>query len=164
MIALRGGWVVILTLLVALTLSATQLPFHTPGWVVLLRPEWVLLAVFYWGVEHPDRVPMVFVWLLGVVLDVLQGDPLGVNGLCLAVVVFVACSLYERLRMYSRMQQAITVFLLALGLECVKSLASALVQDTPISITLIVPAVITMLVWLPVAELIKRLTQRVAWG
>ena len=164
MIPFRGGWVVILTLLIAVTLCATQLPFHTPRWFVLLRPEWVLLAVFYWGVERPDRVPMVFVWLLGLVLDVLQGSPLGVNGLCLAAIVFIAWSFYERLRMYSRLQQAIVIFFLALGLECVKNIAAALVQDTPISVTLVVPAVVTMLVWPPVAELIRRCTQRVAWG
>lgn len=164
MIRFRGGWVVILTLLVAITLSAMQLPFPTPHWFVLLRPEWVLLAVFYWGVERPDRVPMVFVWLLGLVLDVLQGSPLGVNGLCLAAIVFIAWSFYERLRMHSRLQQAIVVFLLALGLECVKNIAAVLVQDAPISVTLVVPAVVTMLVWPLVAELIRRCTQRVAWG
>lgn len=164
MIPFRGGWVVILTLLIAITLSAMQLPFSTPRWFVLLRPEWVLLAVFYWGVERPDRVPMVFVWLLGLVLDVLQGSPLGVNGLCLAATVFIAWSFYERLRMYSRLQQAIVIFFLTLGLECVKNIAAALVQDAPISVTLVVPAVVTMLVWPLVAELIRRGTQRVAWG
>ena len=163
MIPFRGGWVVILTLLLAVTLSAMQFPFHTPRWFVLLRPEWVLLAVFYWGVERPDRVPMIFVWLLGLVLDVLQGGLLGVNGLCLAVVVFVAWSFYERLRMYSRLQQAIVVFFLALGLECVKSIAAALLQEAPISVTLIVPAAITMLMWPLVAELIQRCTHRIAW-
>lgn len=164
MIPFRGGWVVILTLLIAITLSAMQLPFATPRWFVLLRPEWVLLAVFYWAVERPDRVPMVFVWLMGLVLDVLQGSPLGVNGLCLAAIVFIAWSFYERLRMYSRLQQAIMVFFLALGLECVKNIAAVLVQDASISVTLVVPAVVTMLVWPLVAELIRRCTQRVAWG
>lgn len=164
MIPFRGGWVVILTLLIAITLSAMELPFHTPRWFVLLRPEWVLLAVFYWAVERPDRVPMVFVWLLGLILDVLQGSPLGVNGLCLAAIVFIAWSFYERLRMYSRLQQAIVVFFLALGLECVKTIAAVLVQDARISVTLVVPAVVTMFVWPLVAELIRRCTQRISWG
>ena len=164
MIPFRGGWAVILTLLLAVTLAAVQLPFHTPRWFALLRPEWVLLAVFYWGVERPDRVPMIFVWLLGLVLDVLQSGPLGVNGLCLAAVVFVAWSFYERLRMFSRPQQAIVLLFLAVGLECVKSVAAALVQETPISVTLVVPAVITMLMWPLVAELIQRCTRRLTWG
>ena len=163
MIPFRGGWVVILTLLLAVTLAVMQFPFHTPRWFAVLRPDWVLLAVFYWGVERPDRVPMIFVWLLGLVLDVLQGGPLGVNGLCLAVIVFIAWSFYERLRMYSRLQQAIVVFFLALGLECVKSIAAALLQETPISVTLIVPAVMTMLMWPLVRELIQRSTQRIVW-
>ena len=160
----RGGWAVILTLLLCLPLSVMHLPFQTPWWLVLLRPEWVLLAVFYWGVERPDRVPMFLVWLVGLVLDVMQGAPLGVNGLCLAAVVFVAWLFYERLRMYSRLQQAVVVFFLALGLECIKGIAGLLVQDTPMSVWLIVPAVITMLVWPLVAELIRGCTRRVAWG
>lgn len=160
----RGGWVVFLTLSLALPLSVTDFPFDTPAWVALLRPEWVLLAVFYWGVERPDRVPMIFVWFVGLVLDVLQGGPLGVNGLCLAAVVFVAWSYYERLRMYSRLQQAVVVFLLALGLGCAKGGAAALAQDTPMSVTLVVPAVMTMVWWPLVAELFQRCTRRVAWG
>ena len=160
----RGGWVVLLTLLVSLPLSVMHIPFQTPRWFVLLRPEWILLAVFYWGVERPDRVPMLLVWFIGLVLDVLQGTPLGVNGLCLAAVVFVASLFHERLRMYSRLQQAVVVFFLALGLECSKGVAGLLVQETPMSVTLIVPAVITMLVWPLVAESIRRCTRRVGWG
>ena len=163
MIPFRGGWAVVLTLLVALTLSVTQLPFQTPWWFALLRPEWVLLAVFYWGIERPDRVPMIFVWLLGLVLDVLQGSSLGINGLCLAAVVFVAWSFYERIRMFSRLQQAMVLFFLALGLECVKNIAAALVQGTQISVTLVVPAVVAMVMWPLVAELIQRCTRRLAW-
>ena len=164
MIPFRGGWAVILTLLVGLTLSVMHLPFHTPWWFALMRPEWVLVAVFYWGIERPERVPMIFVWLLGLVLDVLQGIPLGINGLCLAAVVFVAWSFYERIRMYSRLQQAIVLFFLALGLECVKSVAAALVQGTPMSVTLVVPAIVTTLIWPLVAEFIQRCTRRLAWG
>ena len=164
MIPFRGGWAVVLTLLLALTFSVTYFPFHTPWWFTLLRPEWVLIAVFYWSIERPDRVPMIFVWLLGLVLDVLQGSPLGINGLCLAAVVFVALSYYERIRMYSRLQQAVVLLFLALGLGCVKSIAATLVQGTQISVTLVVPAIVTMLVWPLVAELIQRCTQRVAWG
>ena len=159
----RGGWVVILTLLIAITLSAMQLPFPVPHWFVLLRPEWVLLTVFYWAVERPDRVPMVFVWLLGLVLDVLHGSPLGVNGLGLATIVCIAWSFRERLRMYSRLQQAIVVFFLALTLQCLEHVVAAWVQDASISITLVVPAVVTMLVWPFVAELIQRCTRRIAW-
>lgn len=163
MIPFRGGWAVVLTLLLALTLSVTHFPFHTPWWFTLLRPEWVLLAVFYWGIERPDRVPMIFVWILGLVLDVLQGSPFGINGLCLAAVAFVAWSFYERIRMYSRLQQAIVLFFLALGLGCVKSVAATLVQGSPMSVTLVVPAIITMLMWPLVAELIQRCTRRLAW-
>ncbi len=163
MIPFRGGWAVVLTLLLALTLSATQLPFQAPWWFALLRPEWVLLAVFYWGIERPDRVPMIFVWLLGLVLDVLQGSPLGINGLCLAAVVFVAWSFYERIRMFSRLQQAIVLFFLALGLECVKSITAVLVQGTQVSVTLVVPAIVAMVMWPLVAELIQRCTRRLAW-
>ena len=145
-----------MTLLLALPLSVTHFPFDTPWWFALLRPEWVLLFVFFWGIERPDRVPMVFVWFLGLLLDVLQGSPLGINGLCLAAVAFVAWSFYERIRMYSRLQQMVLVFFLALGLETAKGVAGAMAQDVPMSVTLVVPAVVTMLMWPPVAALLQR--------
>ena len=62
---LQGGWVILLTLIVAMVFSVTHLPAWVPNWLGWLRPEWVVLVLFYWVIERPDRVGMILVWVLG---------------------------------------------------------------------------------------------------
>jgi rod shape-determining protein MreD len=154
---MQGGWVILMTLVFAMVLSVVHLPMWMPDWLGWLRPEWIVLVLFFWVIEHPDRIGMVLAWVLGLFLDVLLSEPLGINGLCLAVITFVAWSFYERLQMYSVIQQAGVVFLLALALELTKVV---LLQDTVLTVKLILPAATTSMVWPLVAVMLRRLSHQ----
>lgn len=158
----QGGWVILLTLIIAMVLSVAHLPRWMPDWIGWLRPEWVVLALFFWVIENPDRVGLILVWVLGLFLDVLYSEPLGINGACLATITFVAWSFYERLRMYSVVQQSAVLFLLVAGLELTKAIVNNLAQDTPISAALILPAITTTLLWPFVAEALRRVSRQFA--
>ena len=113
----RGGWVILLTLAVAMLLAVFHLPEGAPAWLGWLRPSWIVLVVFYWVMALPHRFGMISAWITGLLVDVLYADPLGVNGFCLAALTYVTWSFYERFRMYSVAQQGVVVFLLVLGSE-----------------------------------------------
>ena len=149
---MEGGWVILITFVFAMVLSVVHLPMWMPEWLGWLRPEWIVLVLFFWVVEHPDRFGMILAWVLGLFLDVLLSEPLGVNGLCLTVITFVTWTFYERLRMYSVIQQAGVVFFLAIGLEFTKGV---LVQDAALTYKLILPAVTTSMVWPPLAMVLR---------
>ena len=139
----QGGWLILLTLLVALLLAIVHLPETWPQWLGWLRPAWVAMVVFFWVMELPHRMGLVTAWLTGLLLDVLYADPLGLNGVILASITFVGWRFYERLRMYSILQQGGVIFLLILAGEVLR----LLVQDRGWSWGVLFPALISFVVW-----------------
>lgn len=123
----RGGWLIFATLLVAMLASVVHLPAAVPDWLGYLRPDWIIAVLFYWSFAASERTGLVEAWLLGFVVDVLVGDPLGLNGACMAGAVFSGHILHERIRLYSTLQRAsialVVLLVAALVREVVRVLA-----------------------------------------
>ena len=138
-----GGGIILISFIIAIILSALPLPESLQSW----RPEWVLLVLFYWLVALPDRIGIGVAWCLGIVLDVLEGSLLGLNALALTVVAYFSLLFYQRLRMFSWLQQALSVFaLVALNqLLChwIKGILGSSVQ----TLMFLVPAFVSALLW-----------------
>ncbi len=158
----RGGWVILLSLAVAMLLVVVRLPEGAPAWLGWLRPSWVVLVVFYWVMALPHRFGMISAWITGLLLDALYADPMGVNGVCLAALTYVTWSFYERFRMYSIAQQSVVVLLLVLGTELVRMLAQWLARDGAMSWWIIVPVITSTLAWPVVAFVLARVRLRLA--
>jgi len=88
---------------------------------------------------------------------VLQAEPLGLNGVILAAITYVAWRFYERLRMYSVFQQCGVVFLLGLGAEAMRMLVLSAADGRAWSWGMAGPPCITLLLWPFVALLLGRL-------
>jgi rod shape-determining protein MreD len=73
------------SLLLAFILAVIALP----DWMDQWRPAWVLLVVFVWFLVVPNNVGVVVAFFIGLALDLLLGDPLGVNALCLCLVIMI---------------------------------------------------------------------------
>ncbi len=80
------------------------------------RPEWVSLVLLYWAVALPNRIGLAAAWAIGLILDVLSGAVLGRSALAMLLLAFLAKRLYQRLRMFPALQQALIVFLV-IGLQ-----------------------------------------------
>ena len=104
----QGFGVILLTFVAAYVLAVLPLP----QWLLWGRPEWVALTLIYWTIALPHRVGIVTSLALGVGLDVLEGAVLGQNAFALVVVALLSLTLYQRLRVYSVLQQAGVVFVL----------------------------------------------------
>ncbi len=158
---LQGGWLILATVFGAMILAIVHLPETWPQWLGWLRPAWVALVVFYWVMALPHRLGLISAWLLGLLVDVLHADPLGLNGLLLASITYVAWRFYERLRMYSIVQQCGVVFLLVLGAESVRLLVQDITWSRGFSWVVVVPALTSMLVWPFLYLLLDRLRLQV---
>ncbi len=156
----RGGWVILLTIVLGMILSVFRLPDFIGSWAGWLRPQWVVLVLFFWVVEFPDRVGMILAWCLGFLLDALNAEPLGINGLCLATITFVAWSFHERLRMYSIVQQAVVLFVLVLGVQLLRASVQNFTLDTPISFALVLGAVTSSILYPFVAGALRGMSRR----
>jgi len=71
-------------LLALFMLNVTALPL--PSAMGGLKPQLVLMFVYYWAIYRPTLVPPVLCFALGLLMDILAGLPLGMNALILLVV------------------------------------------------------------------------------
>ena len=153
----QGGWLILLSVLVALLLAIVHLPETWPQWLGWLRPAWVVMVLFFWVMEMPHRVGLVSAWLTGILLDVLYADPLGLNGVILASVTYLGWRFYERFRMYSIVQQGGVVFFLVLAGEIIRLVVQDLVFDRGFSWGVLSPPLVSFLIWPFLYLLLSRL-------
>lgn len=104
----RAGWVIVASFAAALGLSIVPLP----AWAGPFRPEWAALVLIYWCLALPHRVAVGAGWLVGLLLDVLEGGMLGQHALGLTLVAYLAVRLHQRIRVFPLWQQALTVLML----------------------------------------------------
>ena len=73
----RNGWVLPVSLLLALLLGVVPLP----DWLQPLRPYWLALVLAYWLLEVPERVGLGVAFGLGLLADLAFGGLLGEQAL-----------------------------------------------------------------------------------
>lgn len=145
----------IISFFVAFLLSVVTLP----DGLMLWRPEWVALMLFYWVLQAPGRVGLGLAWSVGLLLDVLEGTLLGLNALSLSVVAYLILTMHQRIKMFPILQQSFTVFLiiginLMLG-HWIKSVTGY----RPADLSFLYPAVTSALIW-PILYLIMNRLDR----
>jgi len=141
---LRSGGVVIAgSFLVALLLTAMPLP----AWAVPWRPAWVAMVLAYWCMALPHRVGIGVGWMLGILVDVLQGALLGQNAVGFAIIAYVVVSWHQRLRMFPLVQQALLIGLLVAISLMFSSWVRGIMGVPPRSWTYWLPAVTSMVLW-----------------
>ena len=69
---------------IVLVLIST-IPFHIPGFGPV-APNFILMAVFFWGVHRVKLFTNVIVFFVGLLLDILVGTPPGLNAIVLILV------------------------------------------------------------------------------
>jgi len=100
------GWPRILALTIA-ALLATVLPL--PGWLELLRPDFVALTVLWFTLLSPRLTGLGYAWGAGLALDVFRGALLGQHALALTVIAYIAAKLRLQVRAFPPLQQTAVV-------------------------------------------------------
>ncbi|EPN60191.1 rod shape-determining protein MreD, partial [Pseudomonas syringae pv. actinidiae ICMP 19096] len=139
----RNGWVVWLTFAIGLLLSVSPLP----QFMEIFRPLWLALLLTFWVLALPHKYGMTTAWILGLMEDVLYGTLLGQNALILSLITFLVMSLQQRLRMFPMWQQCL-VLLVVFGLAQLAQLwLSALTGNRQPTLALVLPALVSALLW-----------------
>ncbi|WP_341521262.1 rod shape-determining protein MreD [Pseudomonas sp. G.S.17] len=139
----RNGWVVWLTFAIGLLLSVSPLP----QFMEIFRPLWLALLLTFWILALPHKVGMTTAWMLGMMEDVLYGTLLGQNALILSLIAFLVMTLHQRLRMFPIWQQCL-VLLVVFGLAQLAQLwLSALTGNRQPTLALVLPALVSALLW-----------------
>lgn len=152
----HGTWFIALTIVIAGLLGVMPLP----EWLEVWRPEWIALVLVYWVIALPHRVGLFTAWIVGLFVDVLEGSLLGLNAIALTLIAYVALSLYQRLRMFTPLQQSTTILML-IGVTqlLIFWVLTATGQNTPQNLIFVVSALSSALVW-PLVFVLLRFGRR----
>lgn len=87
-------WAIIfLSFLGGLVFTFFQAPF-LPNWV---RPEWLILILFYWALILPQYVSIGIAWLVGLFLDMMYNVTGGEHAIALVLVTYLIVVLRQKI-------------------------------------------------------------------
>ncbi|MDE1166907.1 MAG: rod shape-determining protein MreD [Pseudomonas sp.] len=154
----KNGWFVWFTFVIGLLLSVSPLP----QFMEILRPLWLALLLAFWSLALPHKVGMTTAFVLGLAEDVLYGTLLGQNAMILTLITFLIMSLAQRMRMFPMWQQCL-VILVVFGLAQLAQLwLSALTGNRQPTLALLLPALMSALLWPWVSYALRGLRRRLS--
>jgi rod shape-determining protein MreD len=103
-----SGLRVAVTIILAMIFAILPLPASLQA----ARPHLLLLLIIYWSLSSPRLVGLMFAWLCGLAIDVLQGTILGQHAVAFLLVAFLAHKFQLRMRIFPIYHQTLTVFML----------------------------------------------------
>lgn len=101
-------WFIVMSLLVALTLTAMPLG-RFPG-----MPDWVALTLAFWCVREPLRVGMLSAFAIGILMDVIDGAVMGQHALAYVLLAYLAGQISRRVLWFGLLQQSLHILPLLL--------------------------------------------------
>lgn len=147
-------WVIVLSFFMAYLLA--MVPF--PDWAMNYRPEWVPMVLIYWVMALPYRVGIGSAWVVGILLDILEGSALGLNGLSLVIIAYVTLSLHQRMRMFSTLQRTGLVFaMVGLNLMLCHWLQIVSGQTVNSNLLFLLAAVSSAVIWPSLFQLLRQI-------
>lgn len=146
------------TLLMALCLQVMPM---ADGWQIW-RPDWLGLMLIYWCMKAPYRVGVLHGFVLGILIDLLEGAPLGQNALTLSLLAFLCALVYPRFRAYSLVQQAVLIFVLLGIVQLIEQWLRTLFGPFSIHLSFLLPSLIGALLWPWLTTLFEALGRRLA--
>lgn len=145
-------------LTLALSLCLQVMPM-ADGWQVW-RPDWLGLMLLYWCMTQPDRVGVLHGFVLGLLLDLIEGAPLGQSALTLSLLAFLSALVYPRFRTYSLLQQAVLIFVLLGLVQLVEQWLRTLFGPFSMHLSFLMPSLIGAALWPWLATLFKAIGRR----
>ncbi len=107
----RNGWILPVSIVIALLLGLLPLPAVLQP----LRPYWLALVLAYWVIEAPESAGLGFAFIVGLVADLMFGGLLGEQALRLVIMTFILQRFRTRLRFFPLAQQALALGVLLLN-------------------------------------------------
>ena len=149
----RRGWIMPLSLLLALLLALLPLP----AVLLPLRPYWLALVLAYWVIEAPDRAGLGVAFLVGLFADLTLGGLLGEQALRLTIMAFILQRFRARLRFFPLSQQALALGGLLLNDRIVEAAIHFLLEQPLLPPQYWWAPLIGMLLWPPLFVLLDAL-------
>ena len=152
----RNGWVLPVSLLLALLLGLMPLPDTLQPF----RPYWLALVLAYWLLEAPERVGPGVAFAIGLVADVAFGSLIGEQALRLVVLAFILDRFRARLRFFPLSQQAATIGVLLLNDRVINAVVHVVLGVPQLPWSYWLAPLVGMVLWAPLHLLLDTLRLR----
>ena len=97
--------IILITIILGLFISLITLPLG------YYAPEWMILIVIYWAIALPSNNKLFLAFLIGIIVDIVYGQVLGISSLFYVLMVYIVLRLYNSLRYMTIAQQAVVLFI-----------------------------------------------------
>jgi len=101
----RAQIFIALSFIVALLLTLLPLPL----WTEWVKPAWLVLVLIYWVIYYPEKVGVVAAFVLGMLLDVVNNVPFGINEFILVLLSFLILRFIKTVRNLDFLQLTLVV-------------------------------------------------------
>ncbi|OUS12421.1 rod shape-determining protein MreD [Gammaproteobacteria bacterium 53_120_T64] len=132
-----------------------SLPLH--GDLAFWRPPFVLLIAVYWLLIQPQHVGITFVWLTGLLLDLLYGNVIGQNALAMSVTAYLLKTQEYRVRQLSLPFQCLAALFIVLIYQTLWVSTRLISEDISLGWRVFYPALSSALIWPLLAGTLYRL-------
>jgi rod shape-determining protein MreD len=149
----RNGWILPVSIVIALLLGLLPLPLSLQP----LRPYWLALIVAYWVIEAPDSAGLGFAFIVGLIADLMFGSLLGEQALRLVMMTFILQRFRARLRFFPMSQQALAIGILLLNDRVVASAVHLVLGEPTLPWSYWWAPLLGMLLWPPLFVLLDAL-------
>jgi rod shape-determining protein MreD len=149
-------FLIALSFLVAIVL--TILPM--PHWAVWLRPQWVLAVLLFWVLNSSEQSGIATAWLVGILMDLVTGTPLGLQAFVFVVLSYCALRLRVIITHLPIWQQASAIGVLIFLNGLLKGIGLSWMGHSAHIGLHVLSAITTMLIWPWIASALNQLRPR----
>jgi len=150
-------WPVWLVLIAAAALVSLPLP----DLVTPFRPPWATIAVIYWIMMWPRVFGVGSAWIIGLLLDILQGELLGQNAFALSVIGYLTLRFHLQIRIFPLWQLTMTVFALLIIDAFILFWIDGVTGNPPAGFARWTQVVTGGILWPPVMAIMDRIRERI---
>ncbi|MEK6731599.1 MAG: rod shape-determining protein MreD [Pseudomonadota bacterium] len=140
---IHNKWLIILTFLLAFALDVLPLP----GWSIWFRPLWTLMVMIYWVMAFPNLINVGSAFVVGLVLDLLQGTVLGEHAIAMVIVAYFVVQLYRFMRVAPLLQQTFFAFILIFIYQLLIYILQGIVGSLPSTWLYWLPVLTSIILW-----------------
>lgn len=135
--------IVFLSFLCAFILVMLRLP----EWLLPYQPDWVALVMIYWVLALPQRMGPAIAWAIGLLVDVMHANLLGIHALGMALLAYLTYRAHPRMRVFPGWQQALTVFALLVIYRAATGWIRGFVTPLQLDYSYWLPCIVGALAW-----------------
>ena len=126
-----------------------QLPWS--GWMLTIRPDFVLVGVLFWVLHQPARIGFGTAFFLGLLADFQDGAVFGQHAIAYVIGVYLVLFLRLRLLQFDPVRQAAQLFPILLGTQLVVLLVGWLAVNPPSGLAMLLPVLSSTVLWYLIA-------------